>query len=892
MTRYLHCLSLLARADRELSRACGQKARFSLFLEGLTLDSPARLAQCAWAIERSGGAADMADRVADAAGRDANLLAEKVHAAAGLLEALRDDSFSQPAFAGLEAHKKEDLWQSLVWGEDARRAFLTRAPAFATDAHLAALDCAVRHLAALSHARVLVAAFRELAGNPLGLRLPKPARVLVGDDFNRVRWSAVFRTLGTFTLENGVEVEAARTVAGNAVVGRRKGEVFIAEDAKGFPAGDYVQVGQDLWDRAFAEYGDDAPRQRALVASLERGQAALKNGSPVLARRHFDEVLSLDPDHLEATLGRVESLLIEGDPQAASAADQVCLLAPTEPRAHFLHALAVQAPADAAASLDAAARVLGARMSGPVFGDPIFWLPEDYWLRAEIARRAGQLDDARAGFEAVLATGEFTAQAWLGLGWMSLQAGEAPQAVEAFQTALSCEPLLADARRGLAQALIAAGEPARAIDTLFALGQWLFDQSWPAGALACFEQIVSLDPDHTAAITGAGFALDRLARAPEAADYFRRAAEIYLAQGRYTEAASHCDYALARNRQLVWALMCRAQCDLKQGEWAEALSNLNAVLRIEPDHTEALIAKAQVHVSNWEYNAAGECFDQVLEQHPTHPNALLGAGQLAVLNVDYTLAEMYFASVLRATPGHVGAQLGRAECLLAQGQFEAALTAFNAVIAAEPHNERAVHGLHEALRGVPPEVAGVAPLLQAADTLASRERWQEALALYSAAAAEAQDNPTVWAGIAHAQMKLNDHAAALRSFRKLLDLGEMTPHAKRGLGQTLIALQDFEWAQEVFESLPDDGPDRLEVLIGKAQALEGLGHWNEALAHYAGVLQADEQSLEGYLGKARMHLALTEHDAARRNFAYALAIQPGNAEALQGQRKLADLERS
>ena len=104
----------------------------------------------------------------------------------------------------------------------------------------------------------------------------------------------------------------------------------------------------------------------------------------------------------------------------------------------------------------------------------------------------------------------------------------------------------------------AASENGRTITSLMGKGQTLLKLDQPEAALACFDEVLALDPGNTDALVKKGAALERLQRLNEAVDCYDRAIAAdhsmtmaYLYKGgvfnrmeRYTEALECYEHAL------------------------------------------------------------------------------------------------------------------------------------------------------------------------------------------------------------------------------------------------------------------------------------------------------------------------------------------------------------
>jgi tetratricopeptide (TPR) repeat protein len=131
-------------------------------------------------------------------------------------------------------------------------------------------------------------------------------------------------------------------------------------------------------------------------------------------------------------------------------------------------------------------------------------------------------------------------------------------------------------------------------------------------------------------------------------------------------------------------------------------------------------------------------------------------------------------------------------------------------------------------------------------------------------------------GIALAKLgKLDDAAADLREAMRLdpslesekadgrIELGAALLRA----GQTSAAISEFTRAIEL-------EPDRLSILLRRADAYASQGNFTEALADYAKVLERDPRCAEALAGRSRVFHAQGQTELAAADFRTAIAIEP------------------
>ncbi len=202
--------------------------------------------------------------------------------------------------------------------------------------------------------------------------------------------------------------------------------------------------------------------------------------------------------------------------------------------------------------------------------------PEDIFQKALALHQAGNLDQAAALYDELLARFPNHADTLNMRGAVELQRERFSSATPFFERAVSHAPLHGPAHTNLAASHLA-------------LGLW-------EKALASSDLALQADPSLAGAHTNRGHALARLERVTEAVGSYTRAleiqpraldalkarAQICLDEGRGDEAISDCDRILALEPPTAPILTLRGRALRGQGRLEDALADLEAALTLEP----------------------------------------------------------------------------------------------------------------------------------------------------------------------------------------------------------------------------------------------------------------------------------------------------------------------
>ena len=333
--------------------------------------------------------------------------------------------------------------------------------------------------------------------------------------------------------------------------------------------------------------------------------------------------------------------------------------------------------------------------------------------------QAGRLDEAHAGYLAVLAHDALNFDAEQLLGVIALQRARPDDAAAHYERAVGISPDSAVAHNGL-------GESYRRLGRV-------------EEALACLHRAVSLDAQMVEAHFNLGGVLRRLQRNGEAVEAFRRAAtlnpdfaEAHLQLSAALRDAGELDGALASAQRALAlnsatpayhlnvgnllrekgfldeaAAAYRAALE-RDGRLAEAHNNLGNILRHQGRTGEALA-----------------CYERALTVRPDFPEALLNAAQL--LRESQRLADAATACrlLLQMRPDMAEAHLELGHALKGMGDLRGALACYERALALDPDYAEARWAL---TMSRPPLVADdeaeqAESRTAFADELSALERW-------------------------------------------------------------------------------------------------------------------------------------------------------------------------
>ncbi len=286
---------------------------------------------------------------------------------------------------------------------------------------------------------------------------------------------------------------------------------------------------------------------------------------------------------------------------------------------------------------------------------------------------AGRLDEAQAGYRAVLERDPRNFDAEHLLGVVALQRARPEEALPHFERAVGINPQSAHAHNSLGETYrrLGRGEQAlaslqralaldaRMVEAHFNLGGLLRGLGRNGEAIECFRRALEVNAEFAQAHASLAVALSEagdpdaalasaqraLALNPDSAAYHVNVGNLLRAKGFLDEAAAAYRAALARDARLVEAHNNLGNILRHQGRIDEALASYEEALRLKPDFAEALLNAAQLLRENRRLNEAIAAYGVLLQLRPDMAeahlelgNALKGLGDVAGALASYRLA--------------------------------------------------------------------------------------------------------------------------------------------------------------------------------------------------------------------------------------------------------------
>jgi tetratricopeptide (TPR) repeat protein len=310
---------------------------------------------------------------------------------------------------------------------------------------------------------------------------------------------------------------------------------------------------------------------------------------------------------------------------------------------------------------------------------PTNTLPIPAMLNAAMAlHQKGQLQQAKAGYEAILAAQPQHYQALHLLGLVAVQTGNFAQAVDLIGKAIDLFPHNADffANRGLALQQLQQLE----------------------AAVAHYNKAIALNPKHVGACSNRGMALHRLGQLDAALASYDQAvalnpgvAEFHVFRGNVLQAMQRHEAAIASYDQATTLRPDHAQACFNRGfsqqalrRWDAALASYDRAIAIHPAYAEAHCNRAAVLQELKRLDEVVASCDQALALKPDYAEAHANRGVALYGLHRYAEAIASYDAAIAYKPDYLKAHTNRGVALHGLKQWDAALASYDRAIALQP----------------------------------------------------------------------------------------------------------------------------------------------------------------------------------------------------------------
>ena len=169
--------------------------------------------------------------------------------------------------------------------------------------------------------------------------------------------------------------------------------------------------------------------------------------------------------------------------------------------------------------------------------------------------------------------------------------------------------------------------------------------------------------------------------------------------------------------------------------------------------------------------------------------------------------------------------------------------------------------------------------LEKANIMSDRGRYEDAVPLYTEAAAAFPDRGHIYyrRGVCYENLGLLPRA--LDDYLQCLEVQPSHTDALNNKGVVLAKLERYSEAAEAFTSLVRQQPDNVLALRNRGLCQHDLGHFDEALADYSAAIAVAPHEAENWFQRGNVYLEQSRLAEAEDDYARAVEVDAGHAKA-------------
>ncbi len=633
-----------------------------------------------------------------------------------------------------------------------------------------------------------------------------------------------------------------------------------------------VSVAAQDWRGAFANFNRAAELNPNLVeARLGRGQIYLLSRQPDQAETEAQAVLELEPDNVDAHLLKAAILLQTEDLEGAERIFTSIQAEHPENTDAILGLVRVDEMKGNTAA--ATMRLDKAIAENP--GSNVLLLKA-----AGMAEAAGNLDTAEARYLQLMNVVPNKAPVRLQLAKLHQRAGDLERAEKEMTQLVEENPDVPDYRLGLTGLLVQRKEFARAEEVLLsapetdepdirfdlALAEVYMQQGETDRAKAKLRAVADERSDHplsVKALVALGTVLAQEGDLNQALSVFEEAAErdpspeVLFNRGKVKLAMQDYEGAMADLRVVTTELpdhlearLLLAQSLLAQDNTLLAIEELHGILQSDPDFLPARNLLIAYYMRHGQWDMAADELDQMLDRDPESAELYVARGDVEMARGDVAAARKYYLQAKDLPDGEVPALLKLGDTANAEKDTDQALAYFEQALAENPK-----------------VYAGIE---RKALTLLGAERGDEAAAFGDEVLASMPDDPVVLEIFGRVAMGMDDPALAESRFRKASELAPDWLLPYRRLIGIYLASDETDKVIAQCRTTLEKNPDSLVEAFLLGQLLQVKGENQEAEDVYVSLLGKHPDFLPAANNLAYL-IAETTDDPVRLEEALALA---------------------
>jgi tetratricopeptide (TPR) repeat protein len=286
-----------------------------------------------------------------------------------------------------------------------------------------------------------------------------------------------------------------------------------------------------------------------------------------------------------------------------------------------------------------------------------------------------------------------------------------------------------------------------------------------------------------------------------------RLASLYVLTGKYGEALTHLDRAVAHDRDLGTAYFMRAEMKMILGDMDGATADVKKYLELDGGDPVIMVSLGQLYESTGEPARAAECYALAVDDQP---HSYVDMARCLILTEDLTQArqclEKFRTVSSEDANGEVSAMMG--VCLMNDREYTRAAEEFHTAVA---NGYSAVHLMYE---------QAMMCFYLSEDFGNAATDGRKAVEAKKAAG-EPVASAAVWTGLS--LLMLGEHAEARSFFETAKEEDDSTQQVRYYLGLCDMSLGEYESAVQLFTESMDRGESITACLYNRGVCRAALG---------------------------------------------------------------------
>ncbi len=343
-------------------------------------------------------------------------------------------------------------------------------------------------------------------------------------------------------------------------------------------------------------------------------------------------------------------------------------------------------------------------------------------------------------------------------------------------------------------------------------GQLYQERNQPEQALASYQEVLNIRPEHEEALLGKAEVLQQLNRQDDALANYEQLLtlnperwEAWLGTGQilgdrqqYDQALEALAQAIQLNPRQADIWQTKAKIHLQRKETELALESLTALLELDSRLVWAWYEKGWIHHQQRQYSEAIAAYDRALRIDDSDPNLWYQRGNSYFKLEKYDNAQKSYAQVVRLKSNHAPAWYSQGIALENLGRFSNAQVSFGKVTELEPQNDRAWYHL--------------------AWNAQQNKEFETAARAYRRTVEIKSDDRDSWRNLANILYGLGNYEAAISAYEQTLNLNSQDGDAWSKLGNSFKALGRYQEAIAAYDRALESKPDDPDILSKQRDA--------------------------------------------------------------------------